>query len=240
MSFRQSPPTFGHDSFRHESHRSQAPGHRSVRRAPQEARASRVPSANVPVLAYRQRGPIPEQGAGGDGPGEIWHEARGDGRTRFHCLPAGDGYVHPVTADEVRARLAELPAEFTAKLEVVQFSPMTRKRTRFPCYGMQWGAAVYLYPVEENYVEKYVRPPTPQQRIEARMFGGVWSRHGSEHLLTWTADSIRDFYLNNVLIHEVGHIVDDRNRNPRDRERFANWFAVEYGYRASRGRTARR
>jgi predicted metalloendopeptidase len=42
--------------------------------------------------------------------------------------------------------------------------------------------------------------------------------------------------LNNVLIHEIGHTVDDRNSSFLDRERFANWFAVEYGYRASRGR----
>jgi len=38
-----------------------------------------------------------------------------------------------------------------------------------------------------------------------------------------------------VLIHEIGHTVDDRNGGYIDRERFANWFAVEYGYRASRG-----
>jgi hypothetical protein len=232
MSFRPA-----HSRSSHESNRSSAPAHRSIRRKSQQPHATQVATAKVPVLAYRQRGPVPEQGAGGEGLGEVWHDPRGDGRVRFHCLPAGPGYVHAVTLEDVRARLTELPPEFTTRLEVVQFSPMTRRRTRFPCYGMQWGAAVYLYPIEETLIERYVRPPTPQQRIEARMFGGDWSRQGNEYLLTWTAETIRDFYLNNVLIHEIGHIVDDRNRNPRDRERFANWFAVEYGYRASRGRS---
>jgi hypothetical protein len=55
-------------------------------------------------------------------------------------------------------------------------------------------------------------------------------------MLRWTEDSIKDFFLNNVLIHEIGHIHDDRNANPADRERYANWFAIEYGYRASRRR----
>ena len=68
------------------------------------------------------------------------------------------------------------------------------------------------------------------------MYGGQWQPDGSGWNLSWTADSIRDFYLNNVLIHEIGHTIDDRNGGFVDRERFANWFAVEYGYRASRGR----
>jgi hypothetical protein len=138
-----------------------------------------------------------------------------------------------VTIDEVRERLALLPARFQRHLDVVQFSAMTRKRRLFPCYGMQWGTSVYLYPIEESLVEVYRHPPTPQQQIEARMFGGTWAQAGNIWQLTWTEDSIRDFYLNNVLIHEVGHLNDSRNTTSRDRERFANWFAIEYGYRAT-------
>lgn len=148
--------------------------------------------------------------------------------------PARSGFVHAVTRDEVKDRLAELPRRFTRELAVVQFSAMTRKRQLFPCYGMQWGGAVYLYPIEDSLVETYHRPPTPQQQIEARMFGGRWSRDGQLWRLTWNEQTIRDFYLNNVLIHEVGHLNDSRNTNTRDRERYANWFAIEYGYRATR------
>lgn len=113
---------------------------------------------------------------------------------------------------------------------------MTHKRKLFPCYGMQWGANVYLYPIEASLVERYYRPPKPQQLIEAKMFGGVWSEEDGYYLLTWTEAAIKDFYLNNVLIHEIGHVMDDRNSRHEDRERFANWFAIEFGYRASRRR----
>jgi hypothetical protein len=113
---------------------------------------------------------------------------------------------------------------------------MTRKRQAFPCYGMQWGHSVYLYPIEDNLVETYTIPPKPAQQIEARMFGAKWSQSGKFWTLTWSPESIRDFYLNNVLIHEVGHLNDPRNTTYRERERFANWFAIEHGYRASRGR----
>jgi hypothetical protein len=166
---------------------------------------------------------------------ERWHEARDDGRLKFVVEPAGEGYLHVVTPEDVRQRLSLLPAQFANKVEVVQFSTMTRKRACFPCYGMQWGRTVYLYPIEKTLMEEYTRAPTPIQQQEARMYGGAWSYEGGLWKLSWTPATIRDFYLNNVLIHEVGHVNDERNTSSRDRERYANWFAIEYGYRASRG-----
>jgi len=166
---------------------------------------------------------------------ERWHDPRDDGRVRFVVEPAGPGYLHVLTPDEVRERLAQLPPHLVRNVEVVQFSAMTRKRACFPCYGMQWGRTVYLYPIESSLVEQYHRPPNPIQSQEARMYGGVWSQGKNGWQLAWTRETIRDFYLNNVLIHEVGHVNDERNTSSRDRERYANWFAIEYVYRASRG-----
>jgi hypothetical protein len=166
---------------------------------------------------------------------ETWHESTGRTKLKVVVEPAGQGYIHPVSIAEIRERLAQLPAHLVSGLEVLQLSRMTRKRRTFPCYGMQWGTSVYLYPIEESLVEPYVRPPKPAQLIEAEMFGGKWAKEGDVWTLTWTPESIRDFYLNNVLIHEIGHINDQRNSNYQDRERYANWFAIEYGYRVSRG-----
>ena len=72
--------------------------------------------------------------------------------------------------------------------------------------------------------------------MDARMYGGRWFQDGDVWRLEWTPNTIHDFYLNNILIHEIGHINDHRNTSFDDRERYANWFATEYGYRASRGR----
>lgn len=105
-----------------------------------------------------------------------------------------------------------------------------------PLYGLQWGPTVYLYPIEDSLVETYGRPPLPSQRIEARMFGAKWLENQGLWHLEWTLPALKDFYLNNILIHEIGHVNDTRNRNAVDRERFAEWFAIEYGYRATRRR----
>jgi hypothetical protein len=187
-----------------------------------------------PVAAFRQRGWQAGLKLEDFNAPEVWHSTEEQTHLRYVVQAAGQGFHHAVGTQEVRERLALLPEPLTRRLGVVQFSAMTRKRQLFPCYGMQWGIAVYLYPIEDALVEIYRRPPTPQQQIEARMFGGRWSQDGKLWRLTWTEQSIRDFYLNNVLIHEVGHLNDDRNSNSRDRERFANWFAIEYGYRPTR------
>jgi hypothetical protein len=188
-----------------------------------------------PAAAYRQRGTRDLQHSAFSAP-ETWHDDSEVTKTTLVVQPAGTGFWHPVTPDQIRERLALLPREFTAPLGTVQLSSMTRKRALFPCYGMQWGANVYLYPMEASLVECYIRPPKPQQRIEAEMFGGEWSQHGNEWRLTWTEAAVQDFYLNNVLIHELGHVLDTRNTNTEARERYAIWFATEHGYRASRGR----
>ncbi|HUG93781.1 MAG TPA: hypothetical protein VML55_23330 [Planctomycetaceae bacterium] len=189
----------------------------------------------LPAAAYRERISRIHK-TESFGPPEVWHEPQGRVQIAYVVEPPGRGYRHAVTVDEVRARLALLPRQFTRQVDILQFSRMTRKRALFPCYGMQWGSTIYLYPIEDSLVEVYSEPPTPAQRIEACMYGGRWERDGRSWQLVWTPETIRDFYLNNVLIHELGHIVDDRNTSFEARERYANWFAIEYGYRASRGR----
>ncbi|MEO2036476.1 MAG: hypothetical protein ABGZ35_30750 [Planctomycetaceae bacterium] len=208
---------------------------RAVRRSRQPAHRGRITAR--PPSAHKRRGTGRASGPRFDAP-EIWHEPRGDGDLQMIVQQPGAGYFHPITAEEVQDRIANLPVEFCEGLEYVHFSRMTRKRRLFPCYGLQWGTAVYLYPVECELEELYLRAPSPRQRIEAEMFGGRWIEDGLQWWLVWTESTIRDYYLNNVLIHEIGHINDCRNTRFADRERFADWFAIEFGYRASRSRLA--
>ena len=169
-------------------------------------------------------------------PPEQWHEPSKEPHPyRMVYCQAGKGFRHVVTIDEVRNRLAKLPEHFLRPLQVVHFAQMTRKKRSAPCYGMQWGSAIYLYPIEADLVEHYTRPPLPSQLIEAKMYGGEWVQEsGRNWKLVWTDEAIKDFYLNNILIHELGHLLDERNNRTIDRERYAEWFAIEYGYRASR------
>jgi hypothetical protein len=175
-------------------------------------------------------------------PPEDWHEPQKDGGGyRIIVQSAGEGYRHVVTPEQVRERLANVPQQFLRDLEVVQLSRMTRKKKSFPCYGMQWGSTLYLYPLDESLEEVFYTPPRPNVINEAKMYGGRWDRpQPGVWRLTWSPAAIEDFYLNNILIHELGHLVDDRNTSYTDRERYAEWFAIQYGYQPSGGRQARR
>ena len=213
---------------------------KSALRLPQSV--SRHASSNV--KANRQRGLLVNQRVRGVQrdlklpymPPEDWHEPQGTGDGyRIHFQGPGEGYRHVLSSEDIRTRLAQLPKQFLRSLEVVQLSRMTRKKQGFPCYGIQWGAAIYLYPIETDMVERHHAPPTPRQLIEARMFGGVWQQESTQlWSLVWTEEALRDFYLNNILVHELGHLVDTRNTRYADRERYAEWFALEYGYKRSR------
>ncbi len=170
-------------------------------------------------------------------PPEDWYDSEEGGHETYKVLhkAAGDGFRHVLSEADIRERLALLPAGMTNTLEIVQLSCMTRKKRLSPCYGMQWGSTIYLYPIETNRVERFTQAPRPAQQIEAQMYGARWQQMGEyDWHLIWTEESIRDFYLNNVLIHELGHILDDRNSSAVDRERWAEWFALEYGFKPSR------
>jgi len=215
-------------------------------RPPKSLKNRSTAHRNSSVLAKRSRrqlGPFVKRVAQ-DGnaldpsfsPPETWYEPAETGGTEFDIIVQnpGPGYRHIVTPDEIRSRLGLLPSDYLEPLETIQLSEMTRKKRRFPCYGMQWGSALYLYPVETNLVEYFARPPKPAQRIESQMYGGRWIEDQRGHWrLCWTEQSIKNFYLNNILMHELGHLLDDRNTSYTDRERYAEWFALEYGYKSA-------
>lgn len=193
-------------------------------------------SGGRPAGAFRQRGSDSSQRSNQFYAHDQWYEPSDSDVIQLYRRDPGVGFIHPVTLEDVTERVEQLPTRYRQSLQVIELASMTRKRSLFPCYGMQWGPNVYLYPIEESLVETYTRPPKPEQVIEAKMFGGLWTQDGNLWKLTWTESALRDFYLNNVLIHEIGHVNDTRNRNQNARERYADWFAIEYGYRASRGR----
>jgi hypothetical protein len=170
-------------------------------------------------------------------PPEDWYEPHGNGGDyRIIIQDPGKGYRHVVTPDEIRARLADVRPAFLQELEVVQLSRVTRKKQSFPCYGMQWGSTLYLYPLEDTLVEQFYEPPRPDLVNEVKMYGGRWTETGHNvWTLVWSEQAARDFYLNNILMHELGHLIDDRNGGYVDRERYAEWFAIEYGYRRTGG-----
>ena len=183
----------------------------------------------------------PRNSSRGFDPPEDWYETTDTPGYRIVVREPGRDFRHVVTPRQIRSRLAKLPRAFVRELEIVQLCEMTRKKLYCPCYGLQWGRAIYLYPFDESLDEYFYSPPPESFVIETRMYGGRWEHHDpGVWRLVWTESTARDFQLNNILIHELGHLVDKRNTAYADQERFAEWFAVEYGYRRTGGLDGRR
>ena len=169
----------------------------------------------------------------------TWYEPheRGDIilNPQYHVEDPGKGYVHPVTRLDVAERLLLLPerirAQLSTALQHVEMLTMTKKMKREPHYGMQWGSTVYLYPIEAEYEEYFGRPPRPAELQGIKRYGARWLQHNQNlWICKWTRKTLADFYLENVLMHELGHLLDKRNTSPIDRERFAEAFAQQYGH----------
>ena len=125
--------------------------------------------------------------------------------------------------------------------------PITQDQLRaaLPAEGLFAGKDFVLSPeplrLEESLIEHFYEPPRPSLVNEAKMYGGRWEEpEPGVWALVWSEQAAQDFYLNNILIHELGHLVDDRNTSYMERERYAEWFAIQYGYRATGGADARR
>ncbi len=147
----------------------------------------------------------------------------------FHIEPAGKGYRHVLTEGEILARLHELPDHLLKNLNCVVLPRMTRKRERFNIYGLQWGKTIYLYPMEDNL--KVGEHHNLEKAVvdEARQFGATIEETKTGPIIHWTEETVKAYYLENILIHELGHTYDEKNSSSRDREAYAEWFARKYG-----------
>ena len=73
---------------------------------------------------------------------------------------------------------------------IMLMSRMTRKKASFPCYGMQWGASLYIYPIDELSKE----PAIARQ---------LTSTPGPKRSAQFTPDSKEVYYLDRGRVFNV-------------------------------------
>jgi hypothetical protein len=116
-------------------------------------------------------------------------------------LPVLNGFIRPCRAGQVEAQLRSCPQEFLKDLRVVFILSGTMKQLK------SWDG-------DNGFVGHYWRRCI---FLHAYRFGRA--------SLTW----LEDFYLRDVLMHELGHHVDQWNETYEQREKFANDFVRKYG-----------
>jgi len=149
------------------------------------------------------------------------------------------GPVMPLSGDDVRETLDSIPTDFTEGLEGV-FSLLgpSKKQSKAESlyrYGTYWRCCIFLFPYPRKWMSFRAKGLQPHILREYERVGAEIINDGNRELLVrFNNESLRDFYLRDVLIHEVGHHVDRfslAKKSTKDAERFANWFATEYGFK---------
>jgi hypothetical protein len=111
------------------------------------------------------------------------------------------GFIRPCSAREVEAQLLSCPLEFLKELRAVFILSGTTRQLK------SWGNTTTFY---GHYWRSCVF-------LHAYPFGRT------------DLDSLRRFYLRDVLMHEIGHHLDTQNVTREARERFAERFALKHG-----------
>ncbi|MFZ5617052.1 MAG: hypothetical protein ACOZAA_07010 [Pseudomonadota bacterium] len=160
-------------------------------------------------------------------------------QTIYRQMPLHPDFLMPVTLDEVREAVSQVPSQFTAGLEAIVLlggSVRQRKAAKTYCYGRYMLCQVIvLHPFPKLMLRReFKRGLRPDIRVEYIRAGASVIEKNGARIVEFTESALRDFYLRDVLMHEIGHHADRKNlgKKPlRKEEGFADWFALEYGFR---------
>ncbi|NNC90759.1 MAG: hypothetical protein HKN82_20065 [Akkermansiaceae bacterium] len=159
--------------------------------------------------------------------------------------PCRPEFFMPVTPKDVRHTLERIPAGFLRELQAIFLLGGTRKQAVCAgsaefSYGCYWEDCVFLYPFpRELLTSVYRRPPKPSDMQDYARVGAEITTETEGTVVRFDRDSLKRLYLQDVLIHEIGHHVDRENLGPtKENEAYARWFATEFGFRrGAAGRT---
>lgn len=174
-------------------------------------------------------------------------KCRGDGIVEAKAGPVPifesalqPGFHRPFSTQDVAEVLSQVPSDYLRGLAAVFILGGTAKQKRAHriVYGMYHSDRIYLHPLAEHHLKQVWTPaPKPSVAREYTRFGAAFAQESGKWVLRFTPESLRLFYLYDVLLHEVGHHVEQhaRPRSVNASERYATWFANYQSLKLLRG-----
>lgn len=149
-----------------------------------------------------------------------------------------NGFIHPLKQDDIKQAINSIPLQYLSDLRGIFLCSGSKKQKysgeiRFGTYHNYY-KSIFLFPFPEAKYIEYNTKPKPSTCIEYERHGAIWMKENLKWKIQFDARSLHSFYLNDVLYHEIGHhvqnITQDRKFKTYDEnERFAEWFALEFG-----------
>lgn len=147
-------------------------------------------------------------------------------------------FFFPLSGKEIVEALKSLPKRdyegithiWLRRLKKSDFINRSQPLAWFACGSGVRLITLYPWP---NSMELSLGQKRPSNRIvnETERYGGVIRKRGREWVSEWSLASLRQFYLQGILFHEVGHHIDLYYRhfsdaNIKELEEFADQYAL--------------
>jgi hypothetical protein len=142
--------------------------------------------------------------------------------------PLPKGYVYPCTLEDIREKLKSLPPGMLQRVASIHLCNQVKMN---PGVDAQIADGhIRIYPVPEKYRWCYgARKPNPACAQERLEFGAYWQKIDGAWYLCWDKDSLKDYILNHILLHEIGHSLDTVYYGTSRGEKIAEAFACHVG-----------
>jgi len=149
-------------------------------------------------------------------------------------------FFFPLSVQDIRTTLDQLPAISRARLTHVWLrrirkSDWEAQRKPFALFIAGSGVRlIVLYPWPRDLLLRFGPRKPPQKKLrEYARWNPELIQDGPDWCLRWSEAALRLFYLEHLLLHEIGHHVDFFYRrwskaNHKQVEEFANQYAVEW------------
>jgi len=148
---------------------------------------------------------------------------------------------HPTNQEQIQKIINNIPSHYLTGLKGIFLCSGSKKQLncnefRFASYN-DFYKVIYLFPFPKTMCLHYKTKPKPSICIEYERHGTRWIEENNGWVLKFDKKSIQSFYLKDVLFHELGHHVENqfhdiKHKSDKQRERFAEWFAIEYGLKS--------
>ncbi|MBX2842199.1 MAG: hypothetical protein KTR26_10525 [Flammeovirgaceae bacterium] len=160
----------------------------------------------------------------------------------IHENPSRD-FFFPVTIDEIKNFLKKLPKEQTENLTHIWLRKMATKE--FEKEGSFQGCficgrdvnLIVLYPFPKDLKMKLGKKKPAKKILKwYSAFCPELLQENGKWILKWTEQNIKNYYLEGLLLHEIGHQIDSfykrywsKNYSKQKAENFADNYAFYWG-----------
>jgi hypothetical protein len=162
-----------------------------------------------------------------------------DVKIKIYVRPLHEDFIRPWHVADVEKTLRGVPTQCLKGISRIILLGGTKKQNqtawskmfRYGAYSMTGWIALSAYPkrmmtmYHDGPIQPHLQQGYQRTLTKTRQEGDQW-------FVEFDEESLKRFYMQYTLIHEIGHHVDwCRRKHWRDvTEEFAEWFAREYGF----------